>query len=202
MTRRPKWLYERFGPLPKYLEEASHGRGISVDFWDHCFWLDDPSVERWVRALEAVDKRGDKGPLLSLLRSECDLPREARIYLADLLDRHQLKKSSVARRRVPLTTGPMHILPGIRRRPDEQFSNSLATFASAVPWRAPASRRYRPTALLQQRCNACGTPCAGIFEGMRGKWGRRRQPVIVPRLCHWYLSRVGAVRWGIFSPGA
>jgi pyruvate formate lyase activating enzyme len=25
------------------------------------------------------------------------------------------------------------------------------------------------------RCKACGTPCASILEGTRGKWGRRRQ---------------------------
>jgi pyruvate formate lyase activating enzyme len=30
------------------------------------------------------------------------------------------------------------------------------------------------------RCSACGTPCAGVFEELHGKWGRRRRPVIVP----------------------
>jgi pyruvate formate lyase activating enzyme len=27
------------------------------------------------------------------------------------------------------------------------------------------------------RCNACGTPCAGVFEARPGQWGARRQPV-------------------------
>ena len=27
------------------------------------------------------------------------------------------------------------------------------------------------------RCLGCGAPCAGVFEGPPGKWGRRRQPV-------------------------
>jgi len=27
------------------------------------------------------------------------------------------------------------------------------------------------------RCNACGTPCAGVFEAAPGTWGARRQPV-------------------------
>ncbi len=27
------------------------------------------------------------------------------------------------------------------------------------------------------RCNACGTPCAGVFCGKAGTWGARRQPV-------------------------
>jgi pyruvate formate lyase activating enzyme len=32
------------------------------------------------------------------------------------------------------------------------------------------------------RCNACGTPCAGVFEPEPGRWGARRQPV---RLAHY-----------------
>jgi pyruvate formate lyase activating enzyme len=28
-------------------------------------------------------------------------------------------------------------------------------------------------------CRACGTPCAGVFETRHGRWGRRRQPVMV-----------------------
>ncbi len=27
------------------------------------------------------------------------------------------------------------------------------------------------------RCNACGTPCAGVFRGKAGTWGAKRQPV-------------------------
>ena len=27
------------------------------------------------------------------------------------------------------------------------------------------------------RCNACGTPCAGVFEAEPGVWGARRRPV-------------------------
>jgi len=27
------------------------------------------------------------------------------------------------------------------------------------------------------RCRACGTPCAGVFDGLPGGWGRRRVPV-------------------------
>ena len=29
------------------------------------------------------------------------------------------------------------------------------------------------------RCTACGTPCAGVFEGPPGTWGRRRRPMRV-----------------------
>jgi len=27
------------------------------------------------------------------------------------------------------------------------------------------------------RCRSCGTPCAGVFDGPAGTWGRRRQPL-------------------------
>ena len=30
------------------------------------------------------------------------------------------------------------------------------------------------------RCRACGTACAGVFDGPAGTWGRRRQPVRLP----------------------
>jgi pyruvate formate lyase activating enzyme len=29
------------------------------------------------------------------------------------------------------------------------------------------------------RCRACGTPCAGVFDAVPGRWGRRRRPVEV-----------------------
>jgi pyruvate formate lyase activating enzyme len=29
------------------------------------------------------------------------------------------------------------------------------------------------------RCTACGTPCAGVFDGPPGAWGRRRRPVLI-----------------------
>ncbi len=27
------------------------------------------------------------------------------------------------------------------------------------------------------RCESCGTPCAGVFDGAPGRWGRKRRPV-------------------------
>jgi hypothetical protein len=106
MPRRPKWLDrpskqaarsqeltpEQRAELAR-MDEEDAGRGVSPHLVDRAFWLDDDtSIEPWVTALDAVEKRGDKGPLLDLLRSEYDLPREARAYLADLLERRQLKK--------------------------------------------------------------------------------------------------------------
>jgi pyruvate formate lyase activating enzyme len=36
--------------------------------------------------------------------------------------------------------------------------------------------------LAAGRCRACGSLCAGLFEERPGKWGRRRQPMTVPRV--------------------
>ena len=95
MSKRAKWLHRPEQKLPEHLRNyVSTGAGVPNDVVDRAFWLGDETahLDPWITALEAIDKRGDKGPLLALLKSEFDLPREARVYLADLLARHQLKK--------------------------------------------------------------------------------------------------------------
>jgi hypothetical protein len=52
----------------------------------------DPITGRWVKAIEAFDKfGGDKEQLKSLLKSDFKLTPEARFFLADMIDRYQLK---------------------------------------------------------------------------------------------------------------
>ena len=64
---------------------------------DRAFWLGkegsqtDP-INVWALAVEAIDLRGDKAPLLKLLRSAAELPPEGRAFLADLLERYELRK--------------------------------------------------------------------------------------------------------------
>jgi hypothetical protein len=72
--------------------EAIAGLGVSDAVVDRGFWLDDDDPEDWIAALEAIDKRGDKRPLVTLLKSQRDLSPRARFYLADLLDRFELKR--------------------------------------------------------------------------------------------------------------
>ena len=92
MTKRPKWLDWPEGNEPEHIRNAEgSGRGLSTAMHDVAFWLDD-EFDPWVAALEAIDKHGKKAPLLDLLNSEHDMPREARRHLAHLLDRYQLKK--------------------------------------------------------------------------------------------------------------
>lgn len=41
----------------------------------------------WIEALDALDRGSDKKPLTDLLRSDCELPKKAREWLADLIER-------------------------------------------------------------------------------------------------------------------
>jgi hypothetical protein len=68
------------------------GMGLSDRLLDYASWLDDPSINDRLMAFDDVDKGRGNGRLLDLLKSEHDLPHQARFYLADLLERHQLKK--------------------------------------------------------------------------------------------------------------
>jgi hypothetical protein len=80
---------------PNKPEGHNVGEGVSPYVVDRAFWLGEGStahLDDWVTALEAIDKHGDKKPLLALLKSERDLPQRARFYIADLLDRYRLKK--------------------------------------------------------------------------------------------------------------
>ena len=102
MSKRPKWLDDRQGKVPAHIRKLlanSSGQGLSDAVVDRATWLDDeetgpitPALEAWITALEAIDRKGDKEPLLNFLKSNRELSRDARIYLADLLARYQLKK--------------------------------------------------------------------------------------------------------------
>jgi hypothetical protein len=81
--------------LPEILRKYWVGPGRSfVPVVDRAYWLDDDYLQRigpWIDALEQIDRRGEKKPLVALLRSERELPRDAREYLADLFERRDLK---------------------------------------------------------------------------------------------------------------
>jgi hypothetical protein len=91
MTRRPT------------LDEmmlADAGRGISTELTDLAFWLDHNDTD-WelIRALEAIDKRGDVEPLVAWICR--DKPNSTREFIADLFKRYALKKTLYGRRRTP-----------------------------------------------------------------------------------------------------
>ena len=42
------------------------------------------------------------------------------------------------------------------------------------------------------RCKSCGTPCAGVFDGPAGNWGRKRQPLRLQALARQMLAETQA----------
>jgi hypothetical protein len=76
--------------------DRDHSLGLSKDVVDRAFWLDDGygqiEGQEWIEAIEAIDVKRDKSKLIGLLRSDSPLSRSARHYLADMLERYQLKR--------------------------------------------------------------------------------------------------------------
>jgi hypothetical protein len=103
VAKRPQWL-----PPP---EEPPAPDEPGYDFWKYAndmplsqraVWLApyiaaEPTLAPWIDAFEAIDKNDDKTALMALLKSNHPLSKRARFYLANLLERHQLKKKQGAR---------------------------------------------------------------------------------------------------------
>ncbi len=74
---------------------------IGGDEYTGFVWLDDARDNAaWYEALVAIDRRGDKKPLIKLLQSGQVPPPSICFYIGDLLDRYALKPRK-ARPRVP-----------------------------------------------------------------------------------------------------
>lgn len=72
---------------------ADSGKGMSHKVTDRGTWLDNNwFTDQWVDALEEIDKKDDKKSLLALLRSNLELTPDARWFLADLLERYDLRR--------------------------------------------------------------------------------------------------------------
>jgi hypothetical protein len=100
-AKRPQWLDgHQKAALPDFMKDYTGPMGDeNIEFIDRAFWLHDYHTPRelealapWLGTFEAIDQRCDHGPLIALLRSPCELSSAARGYLADLLQRHQLRK--------------------------------------------------------------------------------------------------------------
>jgi hypothetical protein len=78
------------------VKKPKPGLGFSTAVIDRAFWLCDDwgrvEGQDWIEALEAIDVRGDKSRLIELLRSDMPLPDSSRRYLADLIERYELKR--------------------------------------------------------------------------------------------------------------
>ncbi|MGD8318932.1 MAG: AmmeMemoRadiSam system radical SAM enzyme [Gemmatimonadota bacterium] len=71
--------------------------------------------------------------------------------------------------------GLHHVYTGNVHDPEGQ-----STYCSGCGYRVIGRDGYRLTSwglTPEGRCNRCGAPCAGVFEGRPGRWGARRMPV-------------------------
>jgi hypothetical protein len=89
MGKRAKWLDEE---LPDYLKDYKGPVASDfLSFEDNHPWQRPVSNrnEIWFEALVAIDKRGDKAPLIALLRTE-DFPHAMHKFLVDLMERYRV----------------------------------------------------------------------------------------------------------------
>jgi hypothetical protein len=76
---------------PPWVQASTGLKGLPRAVWEG-------APAEWIAALQAIDQRQDKGPLLRLLLSEKPMPRAVRYHLADLLERYNLKRPPRAQR--------------------------------------------------------------------------------------------------------
>jgi hypothetical protein len=82
------------------------GMGLSTRVVDNAFWLgNDTSADLWIDVLDDIDNAQDdaernrqKQRLVDLLKSDHELSPLARYYLADLLERYNLKRPKGGRK--------------------------------------------------------------------------------------------------------
>ncbi len=143
------------------------GKGFeNVTIVDRAFWLDDDELrdEPWLVALETLDGKGKKEKLVELLRSDTvELRTPVRWYLADLLERYDLKKR-----------------PGRTRTPAYERSPAEATLHSAVEEvkylvreECKTVRKAIDVAAAQYGIQSC--TLADAYEGRRGATQRLKK---------------------------
>jgi pyruvate formate lyase activating enzyme len=95
-----------------------------------------------------------------------------------LLDRPATPLSTLRRARsIARGNGLRHVYIGNVRDDD-----GATTFCASCGSRLITRVGYVITAWALRddgTCRACGTPCAGVFEGQPGTWGNRRQPIVI-----------------------
>jgi hypothetical protein len=161
--------------VPEYL--LGHGDvGKSRKLADSAFWLDERGIT-WALAVEAIDKRGDKAPLITLLWSDGTMPPEARGFIADLLERYELKKKTRGRPRLPIYDRSLVeaiLLIGIQRIKEyrergisvseavelaaEEFRLDPNKLRDAYHGKRGASRPHRPKKLTKGRTSTSAPP--------------------------------------------
>ena len=161
--------------LAKLMKDA--GKGVSEFIEDRAFWLGriDLRLIPWIVALEDIDKRDDTAPLVSLLRSRDDLPHEARVYLADLIDR-QIKKRRGAPREPAYNQSSAEAMLKLGKRRVSDLVKRTTT----------STKRTSVKDALERVSKSLGIPVetlASAYSGRRGSTRRmdKRRPQIPPK---------------------
>jgi hypothetical protein len=117
-------------------------------------------LQPWVDALSAIDrKKGDGKLLISLLVSAIPIPPQARLYIADLLDRKKLRL--VAKHSLPETHNvDVELLPWLEallaiEEGDKSRLSRLLTSEAPIP---PLARRYLADLEIRNAANRQKTP--------------------------------------------
>lgn len=106
MVKRPKWSKKSGDPgepADRFTELARRYRPWLKRIPDdpYCDFNDERirAFDEWLKALEDIDQRNDVTQLVTLLRQvNFPIPDDARIHLADLLSRYQLKRKRGAQK--------------------------------------------------------------------------------------------------------
>jgi hypothetical protein len=149
-----------------FLRKYRIGSGqLFIPVSHRAYWLNDDQRQRicpWIDALEQIDKWGDKGPLTALLRGSEPVPNEVGVYLADLLERHELRRNR-HRPRTPLydwSTADSRLI--LAKESVDTYSENGMSFDDSV---AMAAKEYSiPHNVLENYC-----------KGKRGSSNRKKK---------------------------
>jgi pyruvate formate lyase activating enzyme len=107
-----------------------------------------------------------------------DVPMHFTAFHPDfkMLDRPPTPAATLSRaRRIALDNGVRHVYTGNVNdvEGNSTYCGACGSLVIERDWYRLGE--YRLTA--DGRCEECGTPCVGVFEGSPGTWGRRRVPI-------------------------
>ncbi len=123
----------KLGPLRN--EDKCSGEGSEhLTYTESAPWLDniDPVAEPWVDAIAAMDQRGDREPLLELLRPV--VPPDAYPHVADMLVRYQRRQRPRPSYDLPPKEAQLYVARNFARdlvRDGASVQSALATAANA-----------------------------------------------------------------------
>jgi pyruvate formate lyase activating enzyme len=154
-------------PVLETLEYVKHETGV---------WLEITTL--LIPGLNDDDAELDRLTRWVAERLGPDVPLHFTAFHPDwrMLDRPPTPPATLTRaRRIGLANGLRYVYTGNVHDPEGGTTRCHACGAALVVRDWHEIRTWQLTDKGQ--CSACGTPCAGVFEGSPGRWGARRQPV-------------------------